>query len=868
CSSPGAALGLEDGNIKDFQLSATSFSTEDYGQQYGRLNHSTYGGWLHASTDADPWFEVNLIKDALISGVATQGGVQDDSMWMETFKFSYSIDGTNFAFYKFDGQTKVFKANYDHSSVVKRNLPSTIYARFIRIHPKTCKEACVMRAEIYGCLDDHGGDNDDHDDDHGCDNDDDDGGDDDDHGGDNGRDNDDDDDHGGDNDDDDGGDDNDVDNNDDNDNYEGLDNCVSVTCQNNGNCTDLLDSFKCECPSGYLGYLCDLYCPFVTDLGLGNGSIISNSQITASSIRNSEFKASGVRLDTTENVWRPWKTDYKSWLQVDFQEIVNIAIIKTQGSVVGDIITFVTTFSVSYGDDGTNFQDYEDAGRTKIFKANVDSSGIVLNYFTPNINSRYFRIYVLSFEIQPGLRMELANCLLPCTVVPAGMKSNEIGANQITASSTYSISHTSIYARLDYPEIYWSPANSDYDNPWLQVDFKSLVTVDGIDTQGGGWGSYVKTFTVSKGNDGILFDIYKDHGVEKIFTGNTDTSTVVHNIFSPRITSRYIRVNPKTHTRYIALRVEFYICDQVCLPTNPCLNTGGCSRVTPTSFACSCVDHVQGDLCQSCSAPIALGLESGDILDAQLTSSSEHSDGLKNTIFARLNQPAVTGLTSGGWAPDGLSDSWLQIDFRVNTTLTGISIQGMDDSSEDTRVTKFRIAYSQDGVTFLDHQDNGEVKVGNLLDIRDGYGCWCPSWEDEQPWLQVNFSRMVTIHKVKTQGRPDADEWVKSYQLHYSSDAVTFEAHKDVFGDVKTYVGNKDRDGQVAKGVTPVIYTQFIRVRPITWNDHVGLRVEFRGCNGVNYCLNNPCLNAGACVMYTNGFGCSCPSDYTGNACQ
>ena len=38
----------------------------------------------------------------------------------------------------------------------------------------------------------------------------------------------------------------------------GLDNCASVTCQNNGNCTDLWDSFKCVCPSGYLGYLCEL----------------------------------------------------------------------------------------------------------------------------------------------------------------------------------------------------------------------------------------------------------------------------------------------------------------------------------------------------------------------------------------------------------------------------------------------------------------------------------------------------------------------------------------------------------------------------------------------------------------------------------
>ena len=105
---------------------------------------------------------------------------------------------------------------------------------------------------------------------------------------------------------------------------------------------------------------------------------------------------------------------------------------------------------------------------------------------------------------------------LACTVVPAGMKSTEIRANQISTSSTYSISHKSIYARLDHPKLYWSPAKSDYDNPWLQVDFKSEVTVDGIDTQGGGLASYVKTFTVNKGSDGILFDIYKEDNVEKV----------------------------------------------------------------------------------------------------------------------------------------------------------------------------------------------------------------------------------------------------------------------------------------------------------------------------------------------------------------
>ena len=38
----------------------------------------------------------------------------------------------------------------------------------------------------------------------------------------------------------------------------GIDNCASIMCQNDGNCIDLWNNFKCECPFGYRGYLCDL----------------------------------------------------------------------------------------------------------------------------------------------------------------------------------------------------------------------------------------------------------------------------------------------------------------------------------------------------------------------------------------------------------------------------------------------------------------------------------------------------------------------------------------------------------------------------------------------------------------------------------
>ena len=97
------------------------------------------------------------------------------------------------------------------------------------------------------------------------------------------------------------------------------------------------------------------------------------------------------------------------------------------------------------------------------------------------------------------------------------MESTEIRDNQITASSNYDVYYRDIYARLKHTTAYWTPANSDYDNPWLQVDFMSNVIIDGIDTQGGGGASWVKSYTVSYGNDGITFDVYKQNNVEKVY---------------------------------------------------------------------------------------------------------------------------------------------------------------------------------------------------------------------------------------------------------------------------------------------------------------------------------------------------------------
>lgn len=107
CASSGG-LGLEDESIVKDQLSSSSTNGSEYAEKYGRLNYDdTFGGWQPSSSDSDPWFGVDLLKDGLISGVATQGGVLDDNLRTKKFTMSYSTDGITFAFYKFNGDVKV-----------------------------------------------------------------------------------------------------------------------------------------------------------------------------------------------------------------------------------------------------------------------------------------------------------------------------------------------------------------------------------------------------------------------------------------------------------------------------------------------------------------------------------------------------------------------------------------------------------------------------------------------------------------------------------------------------------------------------------------------------------------------------------------
>ena len=109
----------------------------------------------------------------------------------------------------------------------------------------------------------------------------------------------------------------------------------------------------------------------------------------------------------------------------------------------------------------------------------------------------------------------------------------------------------------------------------------------------------------------------------------------------------------------------------------------------------------------------ALGMESKEISDAQISSSSQLDD-THTAIEARLDFKA-DGSKRGGWcALVNDFNQWLQVDLGTYTRVTHIATQGRN--GYDQWVTRYRLQYSNDGVTFQFDKKaiNSSAKVCSL----------------------------------------------------------------------------------------------------------------------------------------------------------
>ncbi len=105
-------------------------------------------------------------------------------------------------------------------------------------------------------------------------------------------------------------------------------------------------------------------------------------------------------------------------------------------------------------------------------------------------------------------------------------------------------------------------------------------------------------------------------------------------------------------------------------------------------------------------------MESGAILDAQITASSQHSEN-HAANQSRLNFQR-TGSIQGAWvAATNDVNQWLQVDLGSQYfQVTRVATQGRNSfGAAQQWVTKYKLQYSNDEVTFWFYMAQGQTKV-------------------------------------------------------------------------------------------------------------------------------------------------------------
>uniref|UniRef100_A0A8C5FVB2 ferroxidase n=1 Tax=Gadus morhua TaxID=8049 RepID=A0A8C5FVB2_GADMO len=150
CSVP---LGMEDGLIKDHQITASSRATSWFGGPWNpslaRLNlQGTVNAWQAL------WLQIELTEVKKITGIITQGAKSmGKEMYIVSFTLEYSEDGVRWTQYTDDEEyiSRRFIGNTDNNGPVRNYIYPPIFSRFIRVIPTSWKSSITMRMELLGC---------------------------------------------------------------------------------------------------------------------------------------------------------------------------------------------------------------------------------------------------------------------------------------------------------------------------------------------------------------------------------------------------------------------------------------------------------------------------------------------------------------------------------------------------------------------------------------------------------------------------------------------------------------------------------------------------------------------------------------------
>jgi len=170
----------------------------------------------------------------------------------------------------------------------------------------------------------------------------------------------------------------------------------------------------CDWQDTYNAY-CTKYAPLkkcTEPLGVEKGDL-SQSSFAGSSVNKAwwgevwqPWKAK-LNNNGLVNAWMPYHDDRNQYLQISFDEVMDVTGIITQGASRYTKWQYVTKFRVHYNRYDNGWIPYND---NQIFEGNSDNNGLVRNWFNPSIKTTAIRIYPYEWVKHITLRVELFGC--------------------------------------------------------------------------------------------------------------------------------------------------------------------------------------------------------------------------------------------------------------------------------------------------------------------------------------------------------------------------------------------------------------------------------------------------------------------------
>ncbi|XP_078353365.1 receptor-type tyrosine-protein phosphatase S-like isoform X3 [Oculina patagonica] len=142
-------LGMESGSIPDSNITASSVKNANTPAKNSRLNFASGSSWCAATSDNNPYLQIDLQTLHIICAVSTQGNSQANQ-WVKNYTLQSSRNGSSWIDYTEIGQVKSLKGNEDRNSEVKHILYEGVFARYLRFLPANHHGAVCIRTEVFG----------------------------------------------------------------------------------------------------------------------------------------------------------------------------------------------------------------------------------------------------------------------------------------------------------------------------------------------------------------------------------------------------------------------------------------------------------------------------------------------------------------------------------------------------------------------------------------------------------------------------------------------------------------------------------------------------------------------------------------------